>query len=691
MIGLRESLDLLLPYLRRRLLEQVRAVAFIITYLILFQIWVLKIAITDAATIAGGMALVILGLAFFIEGLKVGLMPLGESLGLKLPRRTPLIGLLIFALILGIGATFAEPAIGVLRAAGSSVKAWEAPLLFNLLNYHADYLVYAVGIGVGIAVVLGMLRFLYNWSLKPLLYILVPLVIALSAYCFLDDNLTQILGLAWDCGAVTTGPVTVPLVLALGIGISRVVAGHTDEGVASGFGVVTLASLMPIITVLSLGIYLRDSVPQPMPQEQFFSLAERERALRLFPSDKDMLAYTLQEAQPSAWMSYFGDEQAFLAGMKKLLEDEAYLSSSLGTKLAKDDLLRLLLEKGDHQLHVSLFPSLATIRDARLSSQQGTAEKPENRLQKIKASFLGASQAILPLTLFLLVVYRLFLRERFSQADEIFFGIALALIGMSIFFLGIELGLSKLGNQVGGRLPAAYTAVELVEQETAIDGFDKDILQSAIRKDGKVEQFFYLPDGNDYRVILYDENYLNELTGQYRFVPTHGPIFSAYGEVSGMIVILLFAFFMGYGATLAEPALNTLGSTVEDLTVGTFKKNLLIQTVGVGVGLGISLGVAKIIWDLPLFWMLMPPYLLLLFISSFSSEQFVNIGWDSAGVTTGPITVPLVLAMGLGISQQSGVVEGFGILAMASVAPILAVLLVGLHVNRRQLRILNDA
>jgi hypothetical protein len=67
-----------------------------------------------------------------------------------------------------------------------------------------------------------------------------------------------------------------------------------------------------------------------------------------------------------------------------------------------------------------------------------------------------------------------------------------------------------------------------------------------------------------------------------------------------------------------------------------------------------------------------------------SSEDFVNIGWDSAGVTTGPVTVPLVLAMGLGISGQVESIEGFGILALASVWPVLAVLVVGLGVTRRR-------
>lgn len=158
-----------------------------------------------------------------------------------------------------------------------------------------------------------------------------------------------------------------------------------------------------------------------------------------------------------------------------------------------------------------------------------------------------------------------------------------------------------------------------------------------------------------------------------------------------MIVVLIFAFIMGYGATMAEPALNALGLAVEELTVGTFKKSLLMKAVALGVGAGITLGVAKILWGIPLVFLLVPPYVLLLFISKLSTEEFVNIGWDSAGVTTGPVTVPLVLAMGLGIGDQIGVVEGFGILAMASVCPILSVLSVGLSVTRKRKAALQEA
>ena len=89
----------------------------------------------------------------------------------------------------------------------------------------------------------------------------------------------------------------------------------------------------------------------------------------------------------------------------------------------------------------------------------------------------------------------------------------------------------------------------------------------------------------------------------------------------------------------------------------------------------------------PLAWLLVPPYVLLLILTWLSSEEFVNFGWDSAGVTTGPITVPLVLAIGLGVGGDvPGVIDGFGVLALASVGPILTVLTVGLLTKARENR-----
>ena len=146
----------------------------------------------------------------------------------------------------------------------------------------------------------------------------------------------------------------------------------------------------------------------------------------------------------------------------------------------------------------------------------------------------------------------------------------------------------------------------------------------------------------------------------------------------GLTIALAFAWFLGFGATIAEPALNALGATAEELTNGVFKKKTLIYAVSVGVAFGIALGLARLIFDLPLLWLIVPGYLVAIMLTYLSNETFVNVAWDSAGVTTGPITVPLVLAMGLGFGNATNAVEGFGILCMASIGPIIAVMTTGL-------------
>ena len=250
-----------------------------------------------------------------------------------------------------------------------------------------------------------------------------------------------------------------------------------------------------------------------------------------------------------------------------------------------------------------------------------------------------------------------------------------------MFSIGIELGLSRLGSEIGTNLPSSFKAVEMGQEKTVIRNFDPAIVSQAITQEGELREFFTSKTEEGYDKLPYSPENYDANTGRYSFTPLRGPLFEG---IFGVLVVVFFGFMMGYSATLAEPALNALGATVEELTVDTFRKTLLMQAVAIGVGVGIALGVAKIIYGWPLIWMLIPPYAALMVLTVISSEDFVNIGWDSAGVTTGPVTVPLVLAMGFGISAQVGSVEGFGILALASVCPILAVLLVGLHVTHRR-------
>ena len=106
-----------------------------------------------------------------------------------------------------------------------------------------------------------------------------------------------------------------------------------------------------------------------------------------------------------------------------------------------------------------------------------------------------------------------------------------------------------------------------------------------------------------------------------------------------------------------------------------------MYSVASGVAIGIALGISKLVLGFDLMMVLLPLYGIGVLLTIISSEEFVNVAWDSAGVTTGPVTVPLVLAMGLGLGNAVSAVEGFGILSLASICPIIAVLTMGVVIR----------
>ncbi len=125
---------------------------------------------------------------------------------------------------------------------------------------------------------------------------------------------------------------------------------------------------------------------------------------------------------------------------------------------------------------------------------------------------------------------------------------------------------------------------------------------------------------------------------------------------------------------------------MESVTVGVFTKWRTMLIVSAGVGVGTLAGFAMVVWGIPLLWLLVPLYFVILVFTVISSELFSGIAWDAGGATTASITVPVVLAIGAGLGGSIGVAESFGILALASGAPILGVLIAGLSVSRRSSR-----
>ena len=595
---------ILTPYVKRHFFSQLEGIWFIVAYLLVFQILFLQLPIVYSGMIALGIVIVAIGLMFFMEGLRLGLMPLGETIGSNLPRKSPIWGILLFAFVLGIGATFAEPAISVLKSAGQGVSPQKAPLLAALLNQYSHHLVGSVGIGVGIAVVIGIMRFFYNWPLKYIVICTVVSLLAVSAYCSQIDDLNDILGLAWDCGAVTTGPVTVPLVLALGIGVCRVVYSGKSGG-HSGFGIVTMASLWPIIAVLSLGMfhyfkgdYRNLKAEGPVAQQATEPIQSSQAKSQIPMSDDELKDFVASGSLPENHeVRYQGGDVQLVDGKIHISKPEIYIS-----KLKEPD-LGLVHEK--------------------------FWDDKRSLIADIKKGSWEAFQAILPLCIFLFLVLKLVIRQELYQPLDISIGVFFSFFGMALFALGLTIGLTPLGGQLGSNIPLTFTSI-----------------------------------------VPYGENFSQQ------------PLYSHYG---GKMVTIIFGFFLGYGATLAEPALNALGDTVERITVGAFRKKLLMQSVAIGVGFGIALGVTKMAFNINLIYFLIPMYAAALILTIKAPNSFVNFSWDSAGVTTGPITVPLVLAMGLGIGENvPNLKDGFGILALASAGPILTVLLVGIYTQSRK-------
>jgi hypothetical protein len=670
-----DAILMLSDYARTRIVEQIKSVAFIIVYLVIFQRFILGVPLSNALWIAGGIAMVVFGLAFFLEGLILGLMPLGERVGTKLPTKVGIIIIASFGLLLGFGATLAEPAISSLRLAGSTVTAWDSPLLFMMLERKTELLVLIVGIGVGIAVALGMFRFYYNYSIKPFIFILIPIVLLLSLVLNFDDNLQKIIGLAWDSGAVTTGAVTVPLVLALGIGVSRASSKGTES--ASGFGIILLASLFPILSVLTLGIVLNTKAPKATTEEEFFSPAYRTEALFLFDDEEALLRHAFTHGSQVGRRAFFDSEEDYLMAIKSLKTDPARIHILLGNR----PFSTWVIQKASED-------ERAFFKDVDLS---GNAQAVAGSIPEvIKQEFKGGIRAVVPLSMLLLIVLIGFLREKLRYKDEVALGLIFTLIGMTLLTAGIRLGLASLGSEVGAQLPRAFASEDKFIDRVVIPDFDESLVYGVILKDGTRKSYFNMMEDGKLQPVEYIPERYNENTGSYDHIVTQSPLFRTKLSSLGIILVLVFAFGMGYGATMAEPALNALGITVEGITVGNIKRVQIVQVVSVGVGVGILLGLTRILFDIPLIWLILPPYLLLLPLTWLSEEEFSAIAWDSGGVTTGPVTVPLVLAMGLSIGGELNVVDGFGVLALASVFPIITVLVFGLIAQLKQKRSLSD-
>ena len=208
-----------------------------------------NVSATELITFTVAAVLLILGIGLFSMGADLAMTPMGTHVGAGLSRQKKLGLLLSVCFVLGMLITVAEPDLQVLANQVSAVM-------------NGMVLIYAVGLGVGAFLVFAVLKIVFRKSLSQLLMLFYMLLFALALMLVVSGN-EALLPMGFDSGGVTTGPITVPFIMALGVGISNVLGDRKSKD--SSFGLVALCSVGPILAVLVLGIFSRSDLSYQVP------------------------------------------------------------------------------------------------------------------------------------------------------------------------------------------------------------------------------------------------------------------------------------------------------------------------------------------------------------------------------------------------------------------------------------------
>ena len=203
----------------------------------------------ELVTFTVSAVLLVLGIGLFNLGADLAMTPMGSHVGAGLSRQRKLWLLLLVCFILGMLITIAEPDLQVLADQVSSVM-------------NGTLLIYTVGIGVGAFLIVAILRIIFKRRLGSILMLFYMLLFALALLLAVNENL-DLLPMAFDSGGVTTGPITVPFIMALGVGISSVLGDRRSQ--ENSFGLVALCSIGPILAVLILGLFAGNDLTYPEP------------------------------------------------------------------------------------------------------------------------------------------------------------------------------------------------------------------------------------------------------------------------------------------------------------------------------------------------------------------------------------------------------------------------------------------
>lgn len=241
-----------------------------------------------------------------------------------------------------------------------------------------------------------------------------------------------------------------------------------------------------------------------------------------------------------------------------------------------------------------------------------------NLLSELGAVFLSTLFDVLPIAVILFGFQYLVIRKPIPNLSRVLFGFGYVLVGLTFFLMGLEKALFPLGKIMARQLtdPAF-----LAEARQVADG-----------------------------VLTWQDYYW----------------------------VYLFAFMIGFSTTIAEPSLIAVAMKASEVSGGAIGVWGLRIAVALGVAVGISLGAYRIVTGLPIHYFIIAGYIVVVIQTAFAPRMIVPLAYDSGGVTTSTVTVPLVAALGLGLAEtvpgRSTLIDGFGLIAFASLFPIMAVM-----------------
>lgn len=233
--------------------------------IILFFTPLLNLSTKEIIVFCVSAVFLVIGIALFNVGAEMAMSPMGEQIGSSLIKSKKIKLALLIILVMGILITVAEPDLSVLSKQVSGVM-------------NGTLLIVMVGIGVGLFLVVAILKILFKIDLSYILMFLYMLLFAMACLVMTNDAGKAFLGLAFDSGGVTTGPITVPFIMALGLGVAQTVGGRQAK--ENSFGLVALCSVGPILVVLILsmtisgGSFAYDLTQYNLPDNMWTYLGE---------------------------------------------------------------------------------------------------------------------------------------------------------------------------------------------------------------------------------------------------------------------------------------------------------------------------------------------------------------------------------------------------------------------------------